>query len=352
MGTGTRPALSRVFSFLSAGVLLSGLEVSRTKSRQDPQPLSRELRGSAKPRRDDMAATTVIIASYSGFLKEEATSVCAAAIKALTEGIRRSTATTLMGLRNDLMQAGEALKQCDDAPISIESLCELFVRFVTRTALDVPDFGSCKALLIERGEMFAQKAQAARDRIAQLGAPFVTDGAMVLTHGYSRMVLGVLLAAAARGCHFSVLVAESHSGGGGHATAHELARAGVPVTMIEDAAVAHAMARTSLCLSGAEAGGAAVAAGCADRGADVFSLAPSLRRWSSREASSPRRAPSRSPSSPPPARSRFTSPQRAQSSRASSRSRSSTCPPQRRAPRARREGGGGAALLSPSLPPL
>ncbi|EOD06072.1 hypothetical protein EMIHUDRAFT_68766 [Emiliania huxleyi CCMP1516] len=204
-----------------------------------------------------MAATTVIIASYSGFLKEEATSVCAAAIKALTEGIRRSTATTLMGLRNDLMQAGEALKQCDDAPISIESLCELFVRFVTRTALDVPDFGSCKALLIERGEMFAQKAQAARDRIAQLGAPFVTDGAMVLTHGYSRMVLGVLLAAAARGCHFSVLVAESHSGGGGHATAHELARAGVPVTMIEDAAVAHAMARTSLCLSGAEAGGAA-----------------------------------------------------------------------------------------------
>jgi len=78
--------------------------------------------------------------AYSGFLAEESTSVCAAAIKALTEDIRRSSATTLMGLRNDLMTAGEALKQCDDAPISLESLCELFVRFVTRTALDVTDF--------------------------------------------------------------------------------------------------------------------------------------------------------------------------------------------------------------------
>eukprot|EP00962_Isochrysis_galbana_P004617 scaffold1255_cov120-Isochrysis_galbana.AAC.5 len=78
--------------------------------------------------------------AYKGFLAEESTSVCAAAIKALTEDIRRSSATTLMGLRDDLMTAGALLKQCDDAPISIESLCELFVRFVTRTALDVPDF--------------------------------------------------------------------------------------------------------------------------------------------------------------------------------------------------------------------
>jgi len=95
----------------------------------------------------------------------------------------------------------------------------------------------CKSLLIERGEMFAKKADAARDRVAQLGAPFVTHGAVVLTHGFSRMVLGVLLGAAARGCHFSVLVAESHAQGRGHATAAALTAGGIPVTMIEDGAV-------------------------------------------------------------------------------------------------------------------
>jgi hypothetical protein len=88
-------------------------------------------------------ARSVVKDAYTGFLQDETSTVCCAAIKALTEDIRRSSATTIMGLRNDLMQAGEALKQCDDAPISIESLCELFVRFVTRTALDVPDFDKC-----------------------------------------------------------------------------------------------------------------------------------------------------------------------------------------------------------------
>lgn len=101
--------------------------------------------------------------------------------------------------------------------------------------------------------MFAQKADMARDRIAQLGAPFVTPNAVVLTHGYSRMVLGVLLGAAERGCHFSVVVAESHARGRGHATAAALSAAGVPVAMIEDCAVAHAMDGAHMTLCGAEA---------------------------------------------------------------------------------------------------
>jgi translation initiation factor 2B subunit (eIF-2B alpha/beta/delta family) len=67
------------------------------------------------------------------------------------------------------------------------------------------------------------------------------------------MVLGVLLGAAERGCHFSVVVAESHARGRGHATAAALSSAGVPVAMIEDCAVAHAMDSAQLALCGAEA---------------------------------------------------------------------------------------------------
>jgi len=195
--------------------------------------------------------TLRVLDAYATFLQQEH-NTCVAAIMALTDDIRRSSATTMMGLRDELREAGEALKQRRDAPISIGSLCELFLRFVTRVALDVSDFDACKQLLIERGGIFAQSAKAARGKIAELGAPFVHAGGVVMTQGYSRMVVAVLLKAA-RQRHFSVIIAESHPEGGGHEMARELAEAGVPVTMIEDAAVAHAMSRSQMVLCGAEA---------------------------------------------------------------------------------------------------
>ncbi len=189
---------------------------------------------------------------YTQFLGEDESSASAAAIKALTEHIKRSSATTMMGLRDELRSAGDELRQRPDAPMSISSLCELFVRFVTRTALEGSDFDSLKRLLIERGEMFARSTLESRAKIAKIGAPFVEAGGIVLTQGYSRVVVALLLDAA-RHKHFSVMVAESHPQGGGHVTAAQLADAGVPVTMLEDAAVAYAMSRCQMVLSGAEA---------------------------------------------------------------------------------------------------
>ena len=79
--------------------------------------------------------------------------------------------------------------------MSIASLCELFVRFVTRTALTQAsvetDFETLKRLLIERGETLALTALEARSKIARAGAPFVEAGATVLTVGYSRVVLAL-----------------------------------------------------------------------------------------------------------------------------------------------------------------
>jgi translation initiation factor eIF-2B subunit alpha len=159
-----------------------------------------------------------------------------------------------MGLRESLREAGEALSSEPDAPMSVQSLNELFVRFVTRTALasSEKDFNQMKKLLIERGETLARTTLEAKSKIAKVGAPFVEAGGVVLTTGFSRSVSALLLAAA-RTRHFSVIVAESHPEGVGHKTANQLANAGVPVTLIEDAAVAYAMSRCSLCLCGAAA---------------------------------------------------------------------------------------------------
>jgi translation initiation factor eIF-2B subunit alpha len=193
-------------------------------------------------------------AAYAQFLADEQYegSASAAGIKALTEYIKLSSATTMMGLRDELRRAGEELSQRQDAPMSISSLCELFVRFVTRTALEAKDFDACKRMLIDRGEMFARTTLEARGKIAKVAVPFIDAGGIVLTTGYSRVVIS-LLQLAARTKHFTVIVAESHPQGGGHTTAAVLSQDGVPVTMIEDAAVAYAMSRCQMVLVGAEA---------------------------------------------------------------------------------------------------
>ena len=160
----------------------------------------------------------------------------------------------MMGLREVLREAGEALAKQENAPLSISSLCELFVRFVTRTALASAevDFDELRRLLLERGETLARTTLEARSKIARNGAPFVEAGGVILTQGYSRVVVALLLEAA-RTRHFSVIVAESHPEGEGHTTAEALASASVPVTMIEHAAVAYAMSRCQMVICGAEA---------------------------------------------------------------------------------------------------
>jgi len=62
-----------------------------------------------------------------------------AAIKALTHVIKRSTASTMLGLTIELRAAADDLKKTADFPlglnttISLAAGCELFLRFVTRT---------------------------------------------------------------------------------------------------------------------------------------------------------------------------------------------------------------------------
>lgn len=195
-----------------------------------------------------------VCAAYSTALENPLVTRDAAAIQALIGTIRSSTATTMMGLREALREAGEVLGKQPDAPLSIASLCELFVRFVTRTALASAevDFDAMRRLILERGEMLARTTLEARSKIARVGAPFIEAGGVVLTQGHSRVVVALLLEAA-RTRHFSVIVAESHPDGEGHATAEALTQASVPVTMIEEAAVAYAMSRCQMVLCGAEA---------------------------------------------------------------------------------------------------
>lgn len=176
-----------------------------------------------------------------------------AAIKALTAVIKRSEASTMMGLEIELRKASEALKALYTESISLSAGCDLFMRYVTRTsALEYEDIDAGKARLIERGERFGEISLKARQTIAMLGQDFVRDGCTILTHGYSRVVVSLLKLAASNGKRFSVICTEGRPQNTGADMAKELENVGIPVTLIPDAGVAYMMEKVHMVLVGAE----------------------------------------------------------------------------------------------------
>ena len=83
--------------------------------------------------------------------------VAVAAIKALTQVIRHSSATTMMGLVKEVEDAASALQKVIPTALSLKAGCELFLRYTTRTsALELESFEQAKNHLIERGMHFAE----------------------------------------------------------------------------------------------------------------------------------------------------------------------------------------------------
>ena len=147
-----------------------------------------------------------------------------AAMKVLLNVIKRSSAATMMGLQAELSAASSAMLDYSSnnevcgfkSHIPLQSGCELFMRYVTRSFLDFPEFDRCIQEVLNRGEAFAGLSMAARNKIAQHGSQFIRDGQTILTHGYSRVVSSLLIkAATVHKKHFSIVVLEGRPDGGG-----------------------------------------------------------------------------------------------------------------------------------------
>jgi len=166
--------------------------------------------------------------------------------------LKESSATTLMGLEKEMKQVAEDITRVGDS-ISVSSGCQLFIRFLTKAFIDMPNFEECKRAMIERGELFLRNTVESRNFIAGLAVPFIPDGGNVLTIGWSRVVHTVLTAAAARNKRFNVVCTVSNPGSTGRITAERLRPHNIPVRLIEDSAVGHVMEEIDIVLVGAEA---------------------------------------------------------------------------------------------------
>ncbi|XP_072000422.1 translation initiation factor eIF2B subunit alpha isoform X3 [Engystomops pustulosus] len=193
-----------------------------------------------------------VIEYFKRQLKEDpnvATAV--AAIRTLLEFLKKDKGETIQGLIGSLKDAIETMSKVDSS-VAVSSGGELFLRFITLTSeLEHSNYAKCKEMMSERGELFLKRISLSRDKITKLCSPFIKDGAKILTHAYSRVVLKVLEEAAAANKRFSVYVTESQPDLSGH-MAEALQNINVPVTVILDAAVGYIMEKVDLVIVGAE----------------------------------------------------------------------------------------------------
>uniref|UniRef100_A0A8C8JRE3 Translation initiation factor eIF2B subunit alpha n=1 Tax=Oncorhynchus tshawytscha TaxID=74940 RepID=A0A8C8JRE3_ONCTS len=166
-----------------------------------------------------------------------------AAIRTLLEFLKRDQSETILGLRENLTQTIRRLEEADSS-VAVSSGGELFLRFISLTSLEHPDLSQCKKVMVERGELFLKKISLSRSKVAKLCHTFIKDGAKILTHSSSRVVLKVLESAAADKKRFTVYVTEQ--------MADKLQNLNIPVTVVLDAAVGYIMEKVDLVIVGAE----------------------------------------------------------------------------------------------------
>lgn len=220
------------------------------------QDLRRHLTGSPQP------PTHNDLSNNNNNINNDKVALPVAAIKSLLGVIQRTKSETMMGLEMELKKASEEMLSFANDPlnshmlggrshIALASGCELFLKYITRCFLELPDFTECMAQIISRGQRFSDISLAARDRIASTGKAFIQPGARVLTHGWSSVVSSLLIQAA-EDTHFEMIVLEGRPDASGAKAAKNLARAGIPTTVVLDSAMAYVMERVDLVIVGAE----------------------------------------------------------------------------------------------------
>ena len=129
-----------------------------------------------------------------------------AAIEALIALLGSMSASTAMETVTIVKSEAERLQNSVPNPIPLRAGTDLFQQYLLRSLRGQPSgtnapvlsFEETREHLVRNSRVFASRAKAARDAIAERGSLYVTNGSVVLAAGGSRTVRKILLRAAER----------------------------------------------------------------------------------------------------------------------------------------------------------
>jgi len=180
-----------------------------------------------------------------------ARNVAIAAIKAIEEGAKESTAGRKEEFLKELSEAKEALF----ASRETEPLMRNAIRHVIH-AVEKSDKESVRELVgvvSQVSSQFLEDLERSKEKIAAVGSKRILNRSRVLTHCHSSTVTNMLRKAKLEGKSFDVVCTESRPVFQGRITAKEMLDAGIETTLIVDSAVRYFMNEVDLVVVGADA---------------------------------------------------------------------------------------------------
>lgn len=159
------------------------------------------------------------------------------AAQALKEEAVAYSGDDLKGLRSRMERSRDVLLASRPTAISLWN----GVQYVFKDTSKVSTAEEYRTKVSENADRFINRSKSALKTIGRLGANRIQDGDKVVTHCNSKAAIAVMAEAWAQGKRFEVFATESRPWRQGVLTANDLAKLGIPVTIIIDSAVRYIM---------------------------------------------------------------------------------------------------------------
>jgi ribose 1,5-bisphosphate isomerase len=179
--------------------------------------------------------------------------IARSAVEALQIVGQDSKANDIESFVNELTDAARILLQTRPTAVSLPNGIRYVMHRVNAARNRAGSVEEIRGITTRAAEEFIESAKTAVQKIGEIGARRIRDGDVLLTHCNSSAAIEVMKTAWKEGRKFRVLVTETRPRFQGHITARELAKAGIPVTMILDDAVRYFMQLVDKVIIGADA---------------------------------------------------------------------------------------------------
>jgi ribose 1,5-bisphosphate isomerase len=179
--------------------------------------------------------------------------IARSAVEALEIVAQNSNAKDIDTFVNELTDSSRVLLQTRPTAVSLPNGIRYVMHRVNVGKKGAASVEQIRAVAVNAAREFVENAKTAVQKIGEIGAKRIVDGDTILTHCNSSAAIEVMRTAWNQGKRFEVLVTETRPRFQGHITARELAKAGIPVTLILDDAVRYFMQRVDKVIVGADA---------------------------------------------------------------------------------------------------
>lgn len=190
---------------------------------------------------------------YKQFLiQDQHQSVAIATLRTLMKILEEDRSTTVVELREHVRAAIDKLKQIETC-VQVESVSEIFLRFITLYVSRYDSFEALKQALKRRSEYFLKNGViSAKQNVAKLATKFIPNDTKILVHSRSMTVFACLKNAHEDMKNIFVYVTESRPDSSGRQMCDMLTKEGIKNQLIMDASIGIYLEQVDMVMVGAE----------------------------------------------------------------------------------------------------